>query len=77
MRLGYHPDMTRIVGHRNRSEFILDPALALRQGRLLDAMLASARIARPHGITRATHRVMNEMDDQRQLVAARRQNSRP
>jgi hypothetical protein len=25
--------MTRIVGHRDRSEFVLDPADALRQGR--------------------------------------------
>lgn len=66
--------MTRIVGTRIRTEFILDPAQALRQGRLLDAMLVAARIAQPHGITRATHRVMNELDDQRQLAAARRLN---
>jgi hypothetical protein len=50
--------MTRVVGNRNRSEFILDPAVALRQGKLLDAMLASARIPRPPGVMRATHRVM-------------------
>jgi len=69
--------MTRVVGNRNRSEFILDPAVALRQGRLLDAMLASARIPRPPGVMRATHRVMNAQDDLRQLTAARRLNQRP
>ena len=68
--------MTRIVGTRDRTEFILYPAQAMRQGRLLDAMLASARLHRPRGVTRATHRVMNEADDQRQLEAARRLNTR-
>ena len=35
--------MTRIVGNRNRSEFILDPVQALRHGAVLDRMLLSAR----------------------------------
>lgn len=38
--------MTRLVGTQDRDEFILDPALALRRGRKLDAMLASAPPAR-------------------------------
>lgn len=67
--------MTRIVGTRDRTEFILDPVQALRHGRVLDAMLASARIPWPRGVTRATHRVMNELDDRRQLQAARRLNN--
>ena len=67
--------MTRVVGGSNRSEFILDPLEALCRGRLLDAMLASADIPRPRGVTRATHRAMNQMDDQRQVEVARRLNS--
>lgn len=66
--------MTRIVGDSNRSEFIRDPVEALRRGRILDAMLVSADIPRPHGIARATHKAMNQMDDQRQLEVARRLN---
>ena len=72
--LDYHRAMTRTVGRQARSEFILDPAEALRRGRVLDAMLASASIPRPRGVMRAKHLVLNEMDDQRQLQAARRLN---
>jgi hypothetical protein len=68
--------MTRIVGNRNRSEFILDPVQALRQGAMVDAMLASARLPRPRGITRASHRAMNALDDQRQFEVARRLNTK-
>lgn len=68
--------MTRIVGNRNRSEFILDPVQALRQGAMVDAMLASACLPWPRGITRASHRAMNALDDQRQLEVARRLNTK-
>jgi hypothetical protein len=68
--------MTHLVGTQDRSEFILDPAEALRRGRVLDRMLAGAGIGRPHGVTRATHRIFNEMDDRRQVEAARRLNRR-
>ncbi|HSV48327.1 MAG TPA: hypothetical protein VLJ58_21240 [Ramlibacter sp.] len=66
--------MTRVVGQRNRTEFVLDPAEALRLGRRLDAMLAAARPGQLRGVLRATHRAFNDMDDQRQLAAARRLN---
>lgn len=66
--------MTRVVGFQNRSEFIFDPAQALRLGRRLDAMLSSATPPRPAGVMRGSHRVFNAMDDERQLVAARRLN---
>ncbi len=66
--------MTRIVGERNRSEFILDPAEALRRGRVLDAMLRAAAPSRPRGVLRASHAELNAMDDRRQLDAARRLN---
>ena len=73
----YHGSMTRIVGNLNRTEFILDPVQALRRGRVLDAMLAGAQPRRTPGVTRATHRTMNALDDQRQLEAARRLNPKP
>lgn len=66
--------MTRVVGHRERSEFVLDPADALRQGRAVDSMLTSARPRRPRGVLRATHSKLNEMDDLRDLAMARRLN---
>lgn len=73
--VGYHAAMTRIVGNRDRSEFVLDPSAALRQGRAIDAMLAVARPPVERGVLRATHRVLNELDDLRQSAAARRLNT--
>ena len=69
--------MTRIVGTQNRNEFILDPVEAWHRGRVLDRMLAAARIPVDRGVTRAPHRVFNAMDDARQLDQARRLNSPP
>lgn len=63
--------MTRLVGSRDRNEFILDPGEAWRRGRKLDRMLAAAAIAVPAGVTRASHRHFNEIDDRRQLEQAR------
>ena len=69
--------MTRIVGQRNRCEFVLDPAEALRRGRSVDAMLGAATPQGWRGVQRATHRKLNELDDLRQLTAARRLNAGP
>lgn len=66
--------MARTVGNQDRSELILDPAEALRRGSVLDAMLARLQLPRPPGVTRATHREMNQADDLRQLEMARRLN---
>ena len=66
--------MTRTVGIQDRSEFVRDPAEALRRGRRVDAMLASLRIPRQRGVLRATHQVLNDLDDQRNLAVARRLN---
>lgn len=63
--------MTRIVGTRNRNEFILDPEEAWRSGRVLDRMLAGARLPIQRGVMRAPHRVFNALDDRRQLDQAR------
>ena len=67
--------MTRIVGTQNRNEFILDPVEAWHRGRVLDRMLAAARIPVERGVTRAPHRVFNVIDDARQLEQARLLNS--
>ncbi|MBK7003262.1 MAG: hypothetical protein IPH35_26095 [Rhodoferax sp.] len=66
--------MTRTVGQQQRTEFILDPAQALRRCRVLDAMLAQAMPAVPKGVMRAPHRILNQLDDARQLAIARRLN---
>ena len=63
--------MTRTVGTKHRTEFILDPAEAWHRGRKLDQMLAAASLPVPRGVRRASHRVFNQMDDQRQLAQAR------
>lgn len=68
--------MTRVVGNCNRSEFILDPLRALQRGQIVDRMLQLASVPATRGITRAPHRVMNQLDDDRQVEAARRVNAR-
>ncbi len=60
--------MTRIVGNQNRSEFILNPAEALRQGAVLDQLEPQILPPRPRGEMRAKHSVFNALDDQRQLA---------
>ena len=70
--------MTRVVGPRGRFEATEpnpDPADALRRGRVLDAMLAATRVPVPRGVLRATHSALNALDDERQLLAARRLNA--
>ena len=67
--------MTRIVGGQNRDEFIPDPQEAWHRGRVLDQMLAAARLPVERGVTRAPHHVFNRMDDLRQLEQARVLNS--
>ena len=67
--------MTRIVGTRNRTEFILDPVEAWHCERVLDQMLKAARIPVERGVTRAPHRGFNAIDDARQLEQARLLNS--
>ena len=68
--------MTRIVGKRDRSEWVADPAEALRRGRRLDAMLSAAQIPVVRGVQRCTHADFNRFDDERALQAAMRLNPR-
>jgi hypothetical protein len=63
--------MTRVVGTQNRSEFILDPAEALRRGAVLDEMLLLTLQPRPRGLQRASHAEFNRQDDLRALEQAR------
>ena len=65
----------RIVGTRNRSEIELDPASALRRGRLIDAMLRGAADPIARGVTRGTHAFFNRLDAERQTRAARKLNA--
>lgn len=67
--------MTRTVGHQDRTEFIRDPAEALRRGEVLDRMLMLALPPRPRGVVRGTHAKLNALDDQRRLEIARRLNT--
>jgi len=67
--------MDRVVGSRNRTEFVLDPAEAWRRGRELDRLLCAARPSLPRGVLRATHAELNRIDDLRALEIARRINS--
>ncbi|MGB5079509.1 MAG: hypothetical protein WBO23_02065 [Burkholderiales bacterium] len=66
--------MTRTVGRKNRSEFVLDPVEAWHRGRLLDRMLARAQTARPRGVSRGTHAVFERLDEARRVESARRLN---
>lgn len=68
--------MTRLVGTRDRSDYEPDPQRAFHRGAQLDRQLASTRMPWPHGVIRATHQVLNELDDRRALETARRLNKR-
>ena len=63
--------MTHTVGTQNRSEFIADPAEALRRSAALDALWPNLLPPRPRGVTRATHAEFNRIDDARALEQAR------
>jgi hypothetical protein len=65
----------RIVGRSDRSEIELVPAEAYRRGRVLDRMLRSAAPPRSRGVSRGSHEHFNRLDDQRQLLIARRLNA--
>ena len=64
--------MTRTVVQQQRTEFILVPAEALRRCRVLYVMLASALPAIKVEVMRAPHHVMNQIDEARQVLTARR-----
>lgn len=65
----------RIVGPHNRSEIELDPLVAFRRGRELDAMLRHAAPPIRRGVTRGSHELFNRLDAERQSQAARALNA--
>jgi hypothetical protein len=67
--------MTRIVGTKDRNEFVLDRATAWRRARALDRMLASATPPQKRGVQRAPHAEFNRLDDLRSLEIAKRINT--
>jgi hypothetical protein len=67
--------MTRVVGKKDRTEFVLDPSEAWHRGRALDRVLSRALPPRPRGVIRATHAELNRRDELRQLEIARLLNS--
>ena len=65
----------RIVGSRDRGDIEMDPAQAHRRGRVIDGMLRTALPPRARGVLRARHAERNRLDDERQLLIARRLNA--
>ena len=71
-RDGLSSNIMRVVGpYRNRPELELDPVQAYRRGRVLDAMLRSARPKPKRGVYRGTFEAFNQMDEARMVEAAR------
>ena len=65
----------RIVGDQDRSQIELDPAMALRRGQALDAMLRGAVPPVARGVTRGSHEYFNRIDAERQRQSARTLNA--
>ena len=66
----------RIIGtNREHSEVELDPVLAYRRGRALDAMLRTALPPFERGLRRATAAEFQALDEARALLIARRVNA--
>lgn len=65
----------RVVGpNRNHTEFELDPVMAYRRGRVLDAMLRSALSPVKRGVFRGTFADFARQDEARMREAARKIN---
>ena len=67
----------RIVGDKNRDEFVLDPIEAIRRGAVLDKQMKILLPAHPRGVWRGTHPFFNRMDDERAAAMAERVNLAP
>lgn len=66
----------RIIGtNREHSEVELDPVLAYRRGRALDAMLRTALPPLDRGLRRATAAEFQALDEARARLIARRINA--
>lgn len=67
----------RIVGDKNRDEFVLDPIEAMRRGAVLDKQMKTLLPPHPRGVWRGTHQFFNCMDDKRSAAMAERVNQAP
>ncbi len=66
----------KIVGPKiDHSAFELNPQEAYRRGRVLDAMLRSANLKHPRGVTRGTFADFARWDAARAVEIARRLNA--
>ena len=65
----------RVVGTQNRQEIELDPLEAYRRGRVRDSRLRAVVPERSHGVTRGTHEYFNRIDEERQVLIARKLNT--
>jgi hypothetical protein len=67
----------RIVGDKNRDEFVLDPIEAMRRGATLDQQMKILLPPHSRGVWRGTHQFFNRMDDERAAAMAERVNLAP
>ena len=67
----------RIVGDKNRDEFVLDPIEAMRRGATLDQQMKILLPPHSRGVWRGTHQFFNCMDDERSAAMAERVNQAP
>lgn len=65
----------RIVGDKDRAEIELNPVRAHRRGQVLDRMLRAAAPPWPRGVMRGSHEYFNRLDDERQVLIARKLNA--
>ena len=67
--------MTRTVGNKDRSEFVLDPVEAWHRGRALDRLLAQALPPHPRSVFCGTHADFARRDALRSAQIAHRLNA--
>ena len=64
----------KVIGKKQRSEFVFDRQEAWRRALAVDAQLLPLIPAHPRGVFRMSHSEFNRMDDDRMAAVARRIN---
>ncbi len=67
----------RIVGDKNRHEFVLDPIEAIRRGEILEQQMKILLAPHARGVWHGTHEFFNRMDDERSAAMAQRVSESP
>ena len=62
--------LMRIVGDKNRDEFVLDPIEAIRRGAKLDKQMKILLTPHLRGVWHGTHQFFNRLDDERAAAMA-------